>query len=199
MTSNVAPTILHRKTPTPLRSERKVHLPACDCLLLIPFPRSKARKHPKKPGISKLWLQSSKRRPIILDSNPDKTDQSTYYPWLYDSRFAGNKIFVVHFVSIAEPCSEPSGTFPQKTPKPCFFLRELLLNSGTISRTLSRTVQNLAPCPKLTEELPTSRWMRPQRDAHFGSFLRLLLFLSFSGKLFRNGCISCILIIDMFF
>ena len=75
----------------------------------------------KNPGISNLWLQSSKRRPIILGSNPAKTDQSTYYPWLYDSRFAGSKIFVAHFVSIAEPGSEPSGTFPQKTPKPLFF------------------------------------------------------------------------------
>ena len=101
--------------------KRKVHLPACDRLLLIPFPRRQGKETSKKTtGISKLWLQSSKRRPMILDSNPDKTDQSTYYPWLYDSRFAGNKIFVAHFVSIAEPCSEPSGT-SQKNPKPLFF------------------------------------------------------------------------------
>lgn len=80
-----------------------------------------------------------------------------------------------------------------KKPEAFVFLRELLLNSGTISRTLSRTVQNLAPARNSLQSCPLAGWDpmglrklgETKRGAHFGSFLRLLLF--FSGKLFRNG------------
>lgn len=160
----------------------------------------------KNPGISNLWLQSSKRRPIILDSNPAKTRAINILSmaiW-FAVRGEQNLRCALRFDWGAWFRAFRNLPAKKKKTKP-FFLRELLLNSGTISRTLSRTVQNLAParnspksCRLLAgwDPMGIRKLGETKRGAHFGSFLRLLLFLNFSGKLFRNGCIYYI---DMFF
>ena len=185
MTSNVAPTILHRKTPTPLRSERKVHLPACDRLLLIPFPRSKARKHPKKTWNFKTLQKEA--YDFRSESCQNRSINILSMAIWFAVRGEQNLRCALRF-----DCGAWFRAFrnlPAKKNRSLFF-------AGTppeLWNHFQNLIQNSAkpgPCPKLTKELPTSRWMRPQRGAHFGSFLSLLLFfLSFSGKLFRNGCI----------
>lgn len=141
--------------------------------------------------------------PIILDSNPDKTRSINILSMAIWFAVRGEQNLRCALRFDCGAWFRAFRNLPAKKHRSLCFFAGTPPELWNHFQNLIQTSAKPGPCPKLTKELPTSRWMRPhgprklgetKRGAHFGSFLRLSLFLRFSGKLFRNGCILCMLI-----
>lgn len=146
----------------------------------------------KNPGISNLWLQSSKRRPIILDSNPAKTRAINILSMAIWFAVRGEQNLRCALRFDWGAWFRAFRNLPAKKKNKAFFF------AGTppeLWNHFQNLIQNSAkpgPCPKLTKELPTSRWMRPHgyketwRNKKGRSFRQLFEVVAFS-EFFRKA------------